>query len=360
MLEAELSAELRGLLLRATEEANRCSPSVLEMVRSRVARWEYASGPVYTMEPLRNEISGTAPGRLLKRPPPQAKKLYVFGFDSESRLVWSESRWPNGANYISIQFAPDLRANFLHKPERESRVLGVTVIERSAERVRTASRQAPTYAPRRWAARDHALDARGRPLHLWLASPDGVHEYRAEYDDAGLVRLRVMPHEVVIWERPLSGDASTVDYEERLTQALSARIKRAVSELDANVLLLVHGSEGLLPPQLAVTNLETMRSVPEDARFDPHSMPGDLGDWPPGFDALSLDDADLRSEGLRIKRPRGVRILAAIAKRLSAMTWGSEDRPRKVHVLSIDLDRGQYAKQFRQQLDPVVWAQLSS
>jgi hypothetical protein len=197
-------------------------------------------------------------------------------------------------------------------------------------------------------------------VHLWIASPDGLEEYGADYDDAGLVRLRALPHEVVIWERPLGGDGATVDYEERLTQALSRRIERAVSELDANVVLLVHGSEGVLPPQLAVTNLETMRSVPADARFDPHSMPGDIGDWPQGLDALSLDDAELGGDALRIKRPHGVRILAAVAKNLSAMTWGSEDRPRKVHVLAIDLDRGQYAKQFRQQLDPAVWAQLSS
>jgi hypothetical protein len=360
MLEAELSDEVRGLVLRATEEANRCSSSVIDQVRPRVARWEYASGPVYTMDPLRNEISGIDPGRRLKRPPARAKKLYVFGFDSESRLIWDESRWQNGTSYLSIQFAPDLRANLLQEPAGASRVLGVTVIERSAVRVRTAFRQGPLQTPRRWAARQETLDARGRPVHLWIASPDGLEEYGADYDDAGLVRLRALPHEVVIWERPLGGDGATVDYEERLTQALSRRIERAVSELDANVVLLVHGSEGVLPPQLAVTNLETMRSVPADARFDPHSMPGDIGDWPQGLDALSLDDAELGGDALRIKRPHGVRILAAVAKNLSAMTWGSEDRPRKVHVLAIDLDRGQYAKQFRQQLDPAVWAQLSS
>jgi hypothetical protein len=356
MLEAELSTELRELLRRATEEADRCSTSVIDQVRPRVARWEYASGPVYTMNPLDNEISGTDPGRLFKRRPARAKNLYVFGFDSESRLVWRESR-----NYISVQFASDLRANLLCESERESRVLGVTVIERSPTRVRTAFRQGPLQTPRRWAAREETLDARGRPVHLRIASPDGLEEYSADYDDAGLVRLRVLPHEVVIWERPLSGDASTVDYDERLTRALSARIERAVSELDADIVLLVHGSEGVLPPQLAITNLETMRSVPADARFDPHSMPGDIGDWPPGLDGLSLDDADLvGGDALRIKRPHGVRILAAVAKNLSAMTWGSKDRPRKVHVLSVDLDRGQYAKQFRQQLDPAVWAQLSS
>ena len=361
MLESELSPEIRVLLARATEEANLCSPAVIDAVRPQVARWEYATGPFYTMDPLHNEISGVDPGRILKRPPARAKNIYCFGFDAQSRLIWWENRRPTGINW-SVQISSHLRANVIDDQRREPRVLGVAAITRTAVIARTAFRQGPTLAQRRWAAREETLDARGRPVHVWLASPDGVQEYRADYDDVGLTRLRVLPHDVVIWERPVSGDASTLDYEERLTLALSARIERAAAELGADVALLVHGSEGSLPPQLAFANSATMAGVPAEARCDPHSMHGDIGDWPTGFDTLSLDDPELVRDGRRIQqlqRDAGRAVLVRIAKRLSGRKLGSADQQRRVSVLTIDLDRGEYAAQFREQVDDATWARIA-
>ena len=337
---------------------------------ARVARWVWATGPFYSLQPLAAECGGWSRGRLCKGTPQDVSKKYEFGLDEAGRLcVIREHTEVEGGCHETFVEARDGEWVWRYQDGNKSKPLVVRqMVYENDQLVAMAvkSRRGHTVERFDW--------HNGRVRTIVVESKNGTkNTYEVSYKAGLLSEVSFLPEgaepEVVFTAKPPNLKALLEAMQARLPAAVHQRVAEAKESRPVFCLALSYSQESREEMALPMVSLG-LESDRE--RWRPSgASPAEL--WNPASfstfdsDALELDDAELgelaREIALGLRAPKDYaavkKTYLAVAKALADIDWQACLAPAAdFKVLAVDVDVSDLKKNFKAIIGAAAFKEL--
>jgi len=326
---------------------------------SRAARWVWATGPFYSLQPFDAERGGWPRGRICTKTPDDVSKKYQFGLDENDRL-WVIREHTEFEGCCNETFVDARNQEWVWRYTHRDHDVPHVVMQRVYENdrlVSTARKSQFGHTVEHYDWRDGRI----RTITVHYDTGD-TNQYEIKYEGGLLSEVSIVrdgaPDHVVYAAKSRDLRALLSAMEARLPEVVHRRVVNANEDRTVFCLALSYSEESaeeMALPALSL-GLESDRERWRSSDLSPSDLWNPAGFSTHGSDALELDDAELgelaRAITLILRAPKD---FAAVknsylrsAQALAAMEWQTAiTTTDDFKVLAVDVEMSDLKSNFK-------------